>query len=95
VTCSWFRLPWKLTAGSEDKYRQNYPEQDIVYCDSVEDAACESDALLILTDWDEFRHLPWSQFGEKMKSKIIIDTRNMLDRSDLINSGFTYSGIGR
>jgi len=80
---------------AQDKYRQNYPEQDIVYCDSVEDAACESDALLILTDWDEFRHLPWSQFGEKMKSKIIIDTRNMLDRSDLINSGFTYSGIGR
>ncbi len=80
---------------ARDKYRQNFPEQNIIYCDSAAEAAQESDALLLLTDWDEFRHLPWPEFGDNMKSKIIIDTRNMLDSNELRSSGFTYSGIGR
>lgn len=77
------------------KYRQTYPDQKIVYCQSAEDTVSECDALAILTDWEEFLHLPWAMFGEKMKSKVIIDGRNMLDRELLQQYGFTYSGIGR
>jgi len=80
---------------AQDKYRESYPEQNVVYCDSAEEAARESDAVLILTDWDEFRHLPWEEFGETMKSKIMIDSRNMLNVDELTGYGFTYSGIGR
>ena len=80
---------------ARDRYRQAYPEQDIVYCESASEAARESDALVLLTDWDEFWHLPWAEIGESMSKKIIIDGRNILDRDALIKSGFTYSGIGR
>jgi UDPglucose 6-dehydrogenase len=37
-----------------EKYRQSYPDQDLVYCSSVEELARESDALVLLTDWDQF-----------------------------------------
>ena len=78
-----------------NKYRETYPEQQIVYCDSAEDAARESDALVILTDWDQFRHLQWDDIGQSMQSKIIIDGRNMLNSEELSSYGFIYSGIGR
>ncbi len=78
-----------------DKYRETYPDQQIVYCGSAEDVARESDALVILTDWDQFRHLPWDEIGRSMQSKIIIDGRNMLKSEELSSYGFIYSGIGR
>lgn len=78
-----------------EKYRQSYPDQDLVYCSSVEELARESDALVLLTDWDQFRHLPWQEIGESMHTKIIIDGRNMLNGEELKREGFVYSGIGR
>jgi len=78
-----------------NKYRQTYPDQNITYCDSAAEAAKESDALVVLTEWDEFRHLPWADLGASMKTKIIIDGRNILNREELKSTGFTYSGIGR
>jgi len=78
-----------------DKYRETYPGQKIVYCSSAEDAARDSDAIVILTDWDQFRHLPWDDIGHSMQSKIIIDGRNMLNSEELSSYGFIYNGIGR
>lgn len=78
-----------------EKYRETYPELNIVYCDSEKAVAQESDALVIMTDWDRFHYLPWSDIGKSMNSKIVIDGRNMLDSEDMRRAGFIYSGIGR
>jgi len=78
-----------------EKYRQTYPDQQVIYCDTAADTARDADALVILTDWDEFLHLPWSDISGFMKQKVIIDGRNMLDREKMQQAGFTYSGIGR
>jgi UDPglucose 6-dehydrogenase len=78
-----------------EKYKLTYPEQQIVYCQAAGDAARDSDALVVLTDWDQFLHLPWAEIGAVMKNKILIDGRNMLNREQLQQAGFTYSGIGR
>ncbi len=80
---------------ARDKYRQAYPDQEILYCDSAAQAARDSDALVLITDWDEFWHLPWEEIGESMGKKIIIDGRNMLSGEELRQLGFTYTGIGR
>jgi len=77
------------------KYRQTYADQQVVYCGTAEDTASDADALVILTDWDEFLHLSWAEMGATMKNKVIVDGRNMLDREQLQQAGFTYSGIGR
>lgn len=80
---------------AHERYRNSYPDQDIIYCSTEMELACDSDALVLLTDWDQFRHLPWSELGDKMKKKIIIDGRNMLNSENLKEAGFTYSGMGR
>ncbi|MFO8192651.1 MAG: UDP binding domain-containing protein, partial [Bacillota bacterium] len=80
---------------AENKYRQTFPDQDVVYCRTVEEAARDSDALVILTDWEEFSHLPWSEIGSLMNRQVLVDGRNMLDAEELAGCGFKYSGIGR
>lgn len=80
---------------AQERYRQNYAEQNITYCGSASETARESDALVLLTAWDEFGHLSWVEIGKNMKSKIIIDGRNMLNSEELEQIGFKYSGIGR
>jgi len=80
---------------AEERYRKNFPGQEVVYCSAAGEAARDCDAVLILTDWDEFYHLPWEELGDSMKQKIIVDGRNMLNGSELKEKGFSYSGIGR
>ena len=59
------------------------------------EVACNADALVLLTDWEEFLHLSWSEIGEKMRGKVLIDGRNMLPKDELLAAGFTYLGMGR
>ena len=77
-----------------EKYRATYPEQEIIYCNSIEETAKESDALALLTDWEQFSSIKWEAIGPTMKNRIIIDGRNMLNSDELRNYGFIYSGIG-
>ncbi len=59
-------------------------------------AACEgAAALLVLTEWDEFRWLDFDKVASAMSSLRIIDGRNLLDREALRRRGFAYLGIGR
>jgi UDPglucose 6-dehydrogenase len=54
-----------------------------------------SDALVVITDWQEFRSLDYDKMGKLMHSRIIIDGRNFLDQTALEAIGFRYVGIGR
>lgn len=67
----------------------------IVYCDNAQDAAREADALLILTEWNEFKQLDLSEIKKLMKSHYIFDGRNIYDPVKLKQLGFIYKGIGR
>ncbi len=77
-----------------ENYRNHFPLQDIIYSISVPEAARNCDALLLLTDWEEFSHVNWSEVGQSMRQKVIIDGRNVLSRELLEGMGFAYSGIG-
>ena len=59
------------------------------------DAAEDSHAIAILTEWDEFIHYDWKKIFEKMKKPaFIFDGRNILDRENVEKVGFVYKGIG-
>ncbi len=77
-----------------ENYRRCFPEQDLVYAGSVAQAAREADAAVLLTDWEEFLHVPWQEIGKTMRSRIFIDGRNFLRDADLRRRGFTYLGVG-
>ncbi len=65
------------------------------YSSGVEEAAADADALLILTDWQEFAHLDLLQLHSLMRYPIIVDGRNLYDPQQMVESGFTYLSIGR
>jgi len=54
-----------------------------------------ADALVLLTEWDEFKWLDYARVLSVMRKPFIIDTRNCLDPAVLRKLGFTYEGVGR
>lgn len=55
----------------------------------------EADALVILTEWPEFRTLDWSKLAATVRNPVVVDTRNLLDKDTLGRAGFTWAGLGR
>jgi UDPglucose 6-dehydrogenase len=54
-----------------------------------------ADALLLMTEWNEFRWLDFGQVRDAMARPIVVDARNFLDPHLLRQLGFTYEGVGR
>ena len=52
-------------------------------------------ALAVLTEWDEFRWLDFDKVAAGMQTPVVVDGRNLLDRTALLRRGFTYDGLGR
>ena len=65
------------------------------YVEDAYAAAEDTDALLILTDWVEFRDLHLERLNKAMRYPIVIDGRNMFDPTAMANANFTYVSIGR
>lgn len=58
--------------------------------------ACKgADAIILITEWNEFKELDFEKIGKEMNSKVLIDGRNALKKLKLEDNGFTYIGIGR
>ncbi|MGH2845911.1 MAG: UDP binding domain-containing protein, partial [Thermoleophilaceae bacterium] len=65
-------------------------------CESAIEAVEGADALVLVTEWPEFGQLDWAgEVKRRMKTPLVVDGRNFLDRDELAKAGFTYEGIGR
>jgi UDPglucose 6-dehydrogenase len=62
---------------------------------SIQDAARSSDLILLLTEWPEFRSLEPQNLSGIMRSKNVVDARNIFDSSEWRSAGFTHIGVGR
>jgi len=58
-------------------------------------AAQDADALVIVTEWDEFRALDLEKLAEAMRGNVLVDLRNVYDRDEAAEAGLVYSGVGR
>ncbi|HEX2427697.1 MAG TPA: UDP-glucose/GDP-mannose dehydrogenase family protein [Gaiellaceae bacterium] len=54
-----------------------------------------ADAAVVVTEWPELRELDWAAAGERMRNRVVVDGRNVLDPDKLRGLGFVYEGIGR
>ncbi len=68
---------------------------EIIFSTTALETADSADALLILTEWNEFKELDLTALKTKMSGTLIVDGRNILDRKIVESAGFTYEGIGR
>jgi UDPglucose 6-dehydrogenase len=73
--------------------RKRFPNLD--YQEKVTDAVKGADAILHLTEWKEYRELDPSVIGQLVKSKFLIDGRNMLDRDKWRSAGWRFHALGR
>jgi UDPglucose 6-dehydrogenase len=80
-----------------DNMKQLFPEDParMVYCSTPEQASEGANALLILTEWEEFARLDLKKLKKAMANPIIVDGRNVLDRDAVIKLGFEYYSVGR
>ena len=63
---------------------------------NILDAAQDSDAVIITTDWDCYKELDWNSIAEKMRNPAwVFDTRNVLDSQTIYPSGLNYWGVGK
>lgn len=91
-----------LNAGAQVKaydpeantsFAEFYPQ--ITYCKTWEEAVKDTDAVAVMTEWNEFRTMDAKTLKNLMKSPIILDTRNILSRKELQKNGFSFDNVGR
>lgn len=67
----------------------------VEYARDMYDAAVDADALLLVTEWKEFRMPSWAVLKKTMNSLVVVDGRNIYDRKELNGLEFTYACIGQ
>jgi UDPglucose 6-dehydrogenase len=84
--------PWAMPAA-----KALFPPEAgrIAYCESPYEVARGAEALLLLTEWDEYRHLDLRRLRDLMQVPVLIDGRNFFAPEEAGQAGFSYSGMGR
>jgi UDPglucose 6-dehydrogenase len=75
--------------------REQHPELRLRYCQSVRELATDSDALVVVTEWREFRSIDLAELAGVMAKPILVDGRNLFDPQAAAAAGFDYTGVGR
>jgi UDPglucose 6-dehydrogenase len=71
------------------------PERGVTYCVDALEAARGADAILVLTEWNEFRALAPSRLRDLMRGRVVVDLRNVYDPQAMREAGLAYTSIGR
>jgi UDPglucose 6-dehydrogenase len=74
---------------------QQHPDLDIIYADSTDDLVAGCDAVVLVTEWDEFRRLDLKRVAELMSGDVFVDGRNVFDPDAFARVGLRGEGIGR
>src|SRR5438093_1216721 len=78
------------------KLERMYPPDDrLTYVDSAFESVRDAHALVILTDWEEFRSLDLGRVGSLMRTPIVVDGRNLFEPAQMQAAGFEYYSLGR
>jgi UDPglucose 6-dehydrogenase len=73
-----------------DVYRRTFPDSGVILCDTAEETANGADAVVLVTEWPEYRELDWTALVPTMQTKVVLDGRNALDRTKLEQAGLKF-----
>src|SRR2546429_4666535 len=82
-------------AATRKLERLHPPDDRLTYVDSAFEAVRDAHALVILTDWEEFRSLDLGRVGSFMRTPIVVDGRNLFEPTQMQAAGFEYYSLGR
>ena len=74
---------------------KKYLPKDVEYVSGAYEACEEADAVILMTEWNQYRALDFEKLKGSMKTPIFIDLRNVYEPTSLKNLGFSYVGVGR
>ena len=74
-------------------FREQYPDLASICCQSIEDVLRDSDAVVLVTEWTEYREMDWEGLARLMRSAIVLDGRMALDRARMARAGYRYLGL--
>jgi hypothetical protein len=66
----------------------------VQFCSSAGQAAEDADAIVIVTEWDEFTRLDFRKLRGVVRTPVVVDLRNLLNEEHIRRSGFRYAGVG-
>jgi len=89
-----FAFEQHKSARSSD-WNGSLDETEIVYCENGYEALTGTDALVLITEWNEFRSLDLQKVKASMRGNHFFDLRNVYERSEVEPLGFVYEGVGR
>lgn len=75
-------------------FKMMFPDKRVRYVENAYDAVEKADALLVMTEWDEFRTVEYPELAARMRTRVIVDGRNIFERKEAETEGFVYFGIG-
>ena len=81
--------------AAEEAHRIYGDRNDLKLCESADDALSNADALLIVTEWQQFRSPDFNHIKETLNNPVIFDGRNMYEPEHVTDHGLTYYAIGR
>ena len=67
----------------------------VEFCPSAMDCAEGCDAIVLVTEWREFRELDFVEMARRMRGRLVLDGRNFFDPGTIQSAGLTYEGVGR
>lgn len=67
----------------------------VTYCHSLYETAKDCDAVILVTEWKEYRMVDWERLRKTMKGNVIVDGRNIYNRQEVEYNGLIYYGIGK
>jgi UDPglucose 6-dehydrogenase len=78
-----------------EAFQSQHPDLDVLYVNSIKELSADCDAVVIVTEWNEFQNLNLSELYRVMRGNVLIDGRNILEPVKAHEAGFRYFGIGR
>ncbi len=78
-----------------ERARREFGDTNLCFAESMDLLAMEADALVLVTEWPQYRDLPWRKLAQAMRTPLLLDGRNFLDREALEEAGFRYLAMGR
>lgn len=76
-----------------DRFRHEHKDIGVVCVETAEEVANDADALVLVTEWHQYKELPWEDVARSMQTPVLVDGRNVLDRERMTQSGFKYVGL--
>jgi UDPglucose 6-dehydrogenase len=87
--------PVAMTTGREALEHEGVRMEQVQFCADVYEVAQGADALVIVTEWNEFKSLDMLQIRATMRRPVVIDGRNVYEATEMNRLGFIYRGMGR